>query len=256
MASNERGALEFEGKVAIITGGARGIGKATALEFSKNGATVVIVDVLEKELKAVGEMIQKMDKKALPLKGDVSDNGQIQEVIKKTIDHFGKIDILINNAGVGDVMGPVVNTSEEDWDRVLRINLKSVFLFCKGVVPFMMKNKKGSIVNIASLAGKEGNENMAPYSVSKAGIICLSRVLAKEVVKDGIRVNSIAPALIKTDFTSIPPKEVINTLIAKIPLGRMGNPEEIANVILFLCSDKASFVTGQCYNVSGGRGDY
>jgi 3-oxoacyl-[acyl-carrier protein] reductase len=256
MNQSERIFLEFEEKVAIITGGARGIGRATAMEFIKHGARVAIVDLREKELEEVSKTIQKMSREVLPIKGDVSNNNDVQEAIRKTLDRFGKIDILINNAGIGDVIGPVINTSEEDWDRVLRVNLKSVFLFSKGVVPFMIKNKSGSIVNVASLAGKEGNENMAPYSVSKAGIICFSRVLAKEVVKYGIRVNSVAPALIKTDFTSIPPKEVIDSLISKIPMGRMGLPEEVANLILFLCSDRASFITGQCFNVSGGRGDY
>lgn len=256
MNQSERIFLEFEGKVAIITGGARGIGRATAMEFSKHGAKVVIVDLREKELEETGEAIKKMNREVLPLKCDVSNNNEIQEAIRKTLENFGVIDILINNAGIGDVIAPVINTSEEDWDRILRINLKSVFLFSKGVIPIMIKNRKGNIVNVASLAGKEGNENMAPYSVSKAGIICFSRVLAKEVVKYGIRVNSIAPALIKTDFTSIPPKEVIDMLISKIPMGRMGLPEEVANLILFLCSDRASFITGQCFNVSGGRGDY
>ncbi len=256
MNQSERIFLEFEGKVAIITGGARGIGRATAMEFSKHGAKVVIVDLREKELEETGEAIKKMNREVLPIKCDVSNNNEIQEAIRKTLENFGVIDILINNAGIGDVIAPVINTSEEDWDRILRINLKSVFLFSKGVIPIMIKNRKGSIVNVASLAGKEGNENMAPYSVSKAGIICFSRVLAKEVVKYGIRVNSIAPALIKTDFTSIPSKEVIDMLISKIPMGRMGLPEEVANLILFLCSDRASFITGQCFNVSGGRGDY
>jgi NAD(P)-dependent dehydrogenase (short-subunit alcohol dehydrogenase family) len=253
--SNGRESSEFEGRVAIITGAARGIGKATALAFSKNGATVVIVDVLKSELKKTTEIIKKIGP-VLALTADVSDNAQIQNVIKSTIDAFGRIDILVNNAGVGDVLGPVVSMAEEDWDRILRINLKSVFLFCKGVLPYMLKAKKGSIVNLGSLAGKEGNENMAAYSVSKAGVICLSRALAKEVARDGIRVNSIAPALTRTAFTAIPPKEVIDFLVGKIPMGRMAEPEEMANAILFLCSDKASFITGQCYNVSGGRGDY
>jgi 3-oxoacyl-[acyl-carrier protein] reductase len=250
--------LEFEGKVVIITGAARGIGKTTALEFSKKGATVVIVDILEQELKEVSEIIQKMDKKVLPLKADVSDNSQVQDVIKRTIDNFAKIDVLVNNAAIGGELMPAVNLTEEIWDRILRINLKSVFLFCKGVVPFMIENKKGSIVNVGSLAGKNGNEKMSAYSVSKAGVHIFSRVLAKEVVREGIRVNSIAPGLIHTDMTSTSelPKDIADALLSNNPMGRKGYPEEVANLILFLSSEKASYITGQCINVSGGKGDY
>ena len=253
--SREEGSLEFEGKVAIVTGGARGIGKATAQAFSSNGATVVIVDVLESELKETSAIIGKTGK-VLAITGDASDGAQVADMVRKTMDAFGRIDILVNNAGVGDVLGPVVALTEEDWDRVLRINLKSVFLFSKAVLPAMLKNQKGSIVNLGSLAGKEGNENMAAYSVSKAGVICFSRVLAKELAKTGIRVNSIAPGLTDTAFTAMPSKEVVDSLLAKIPMGRKGRPEEMADMILFLCSEKASFITGQCYNVSGGRGDF
>lgn len=256
MVLNEKSPGEFEGKVVIITGAARGIGKATALEFSTQGATVAIVDVLEKELNEVSEIIQKTGKKVLSLRADVSNSFQVQQVVEKIVDHFKKIDVLINNAGTGGPIAPIVKVAEEDWDKTFQINLKSMFLFCKCVVPIMMKNGKGSIVNVASIAGKEANENTAPYSASKAGVICFSRVLAKEVVKDGIRVNSIAPALIKTDFLSTAPKEALDTFLAKIPMRRMGHPEEVADLILFLSSEKSSFITGQCFNITGGRGDY
>jgi 3-oxoacyl-[acyl-carrier protein] reductase len=248
--------LDFEGKVAIVTGGARGIGRATAEAFLRSGAAVAIVDILANELKGTSAALEKTGGKVLSLKGDVSDSAQVADMVKETIDAFGRIDFLVNNAGVGDVIGPVATLTEEDWDRVLRINLKSVFLFSKAVLPAMLRNQKGSIVNLGSLAGKEANENMAAYSVSKAGVICFSRVLAKELAKTGIRVNSIAPGLTDTPFTANPPKEVIDTLVAKIPMGRKGRPEEMADMILFLCSDKAAFITGQCYNVSGGRGDF
>jgi len=247
---------EFEENVVIITGAARGIGMATVLEFSKRGASVVIVDVLEQELSELGKNLRKMGNKALPIKADVSDNGQVEDVVKKTLDKFGKIDILINNAGIAGPVAPIVDLTEEDWDKVFRINLKSMFLFCKKVVPVMIKNKKGKIINIASIAGKEGNENLAPYSASKAGVICFSRVLAKELVKYGIRVNCIAPAVINTPILSTLPQKTIDTLVAKIPMGRMGYPEEVANLILFLSSEKSSFITGQCINITGGRGDY
>lgn len=256
MAFIEGGSGEFEGKVVIITGAARGIGKATALGFSKRGATVVIVDVLEKELQEVSEIIRKMDKKVLSIKADVSDNDQVQNVIRKTVNNFGKIDVLVNNAGIVGPIAPIVNVTEDDWDKTMRINLKSVFLFCKGVVPIMVKNKKGSIVNVASIAAKEANESQSAYSASKAGVMCFSRVLAKEVAKDGIRVNAISPALINTDMPAHLSKEQLETLLKKIPMGRMGDPEEAADLILYLSSEKSSFVTGQCINITGGRGDY
>jgi 3-oxoacyl-[acyl-carrier protein] reductase len=180
----------------------------------------------------------------------------VQYVVKKTLDDFRKIDVLVNNAAIAGPSGPVINLAEKDWDDIFRINLKSMFLFCKNVVPVMINNKKGNIVNLASIAGKEGNENLGAYSASKAGVMCLSRVLAKEVAMYGIRVNSIAPALINTAMPASVPKEIIDKLLTKIPLGRMGEPEEVANLILFLSSEKSSFITGQCFNITGGRGDY
>jgi NAD(P)-dependent dehydrogenase (short-subunit alcohol dehydrogenase family) len=254
MISNERVLSEFEGKVAIITGGARGIGRTTALEFSKQGATVVIVDVLEKELKEANGIIEKTGNKVLCLKADVSNDSQVKDVIKKTVDNFGKIDVLVNCAGIVGPHTPVVDLSEKDWDNILQVNLKGVFLFCRGVVPVMLRNKKGAIVNIASIAAKEGNETMAAYSVSKAGVISFSRVLAKEVAKDGIRVNSISPAVIGTDFIATATPELLRGIIAQIPMGRMGRPEEVANLILFLSSEKSSFITGQSFNITGGKG--
>jgi 3-oxoacyl-[acyl-carrier protein] reductase len=252
----KNGLSEFEEKVVIVTGAARGVGKATALKFSKHGANLVIVDVLEKELNEVGQIIREKGKKVLPMKADVSDNRQVQYVVKKTLDDFRKIDVLVNNAAIAGPSGPVINLAEKDWDDIFRINLKSMFLFCKNVVPVMINNKKGNIVNLASIAGKEGNENLGAYSASKAGVMCLSRVLAKEVAMYGIRVNSIAPALINTAMPASVPKEIIDKLLTKIPLGRMGEPEEVANLILFLSSEKSSFITGQCFNITGGRGDY
>jgi len=253
---NDKFGSEFKNEVVIVTGAARGVGKATALEFSKQGASLVIVDVLEKELNEVHKIIQQMGVPVLSLKADLSDNHQVQDVVKNTINHFNGVDVLVNNAGIGGPIASIMNLPEEEWDNVLRINLKSIFLLSKSIVPVMIENKRGSIVNVASIAGKEGNENMGAYSVSKAGVICFSRVLAKELATYGIRVNSIAPAVIKTEMLSLAPEELIDSLIKKIPMGRMGDPGEVANLILFLASKKSSFITGQCFNITGGRGDY
>lgn len=248
--------MEFEGRVVIITGAARGVGKETALKFSRHGARVVIVDILEKELNEVQETIKEMGNKVLSIKADVSDEKQVRDVVKRTVETFGKIDVLVNNAGIAGRAAPIVDFEEEDWDNIFRVNLKSVFFFCKNVVPVMLKNRKGSIINVGSIAGKEGNENLGAYSASKAGVNCLSRVLAKELAMFGIRVNCIAPALINTDMIKGAHQGLIDKLLTKIPIGRVGEPEEVAEVILFLASDRSSFIDGQCINVTGGRGDY
>jgi NAD(P)-dependent dehydrogenase (short-subunit alcohol dehydrogenase family) len=256
MRNNGKDSLGFEGKVVLITGAAKGIGKTTALAFSEQSAKVVLVDVLEEELKEVHEIIQKAGREVLSIQGDVSDNSQVQDAVKKTIKVFGKIDVLVNNAGIDVGSAPILNVTKEMWDKSLQVNLKSVFYFCKSVVPVMLENGKGSIVNVASIAGKEPNENMAPYAVSKAGMICFSRVLAKEVAKDGIRVNCVAPGLTKTDLLVNLSPEQFDRLLKKIPMGRVGYPEEVADLILFLSSEKSSFITGQCFNIAGGRGEY
>ena len=171
------------------------------------------------------------------------------------VETYGRIDILHNNVGLGSGAGPV-ELAEEEWDKVFQVNLKSVYHFCRLVTPVMLQRKDGKIINVASIAGKEGNENMAAYSASKAAVICFSRVLAKEVATLGIRVNCIAPALIETDMMKGMPKERVDFLLDKIPLRRLGRPEEVAELILYLASDRSSFITGQCFNITGGRGDY
>ncbi len=256
MTTNEKGSSGFVGSVVLVTGAAKGIGRTTALTFSEQGATVVLVDILENELEEARGIIQKSGKEVLSIRGDVSDNSQVQNAVKKTVKAFGKIDVLVNNAGIDVGSAPIINVTEDMWDKSLQVNLKSVFYFCKSVVPIMLENGKGSIVNVASIAGREPNENMAPYAVSKAGIICFSRVLAKEVAKDGIRVNCVAPGLTKTDLLKNLSPEQFDRLLEKIPMGRVGYPEEIADLILFLSSERSSFITGQCFNVAGGRGEY
>jgi NAD(P)-dependent dehydrogenase (short-subunit alcohol dehydrogenase family) len=248
--------MELEKKICIITGAAKGVGRATSLRFSREGAVVVLVDILEKELRELAERIHDSGQESVTMRADLSDSHDIRRAVERTMNQFGRIDVLVNNAGI---VGPTKKSweiQEEEWDRVFGVNLKSVYHFCRFVAPLMIARKDGKIINVASIAGKEGNENLAAYSASKAGVACFSRVLAKEVAALGIRVNSIAPALIETDLVKEMPKEQVEFLLNKIPLRRLGRPEEVAELILFLASDRSSFITGQCFNVTGGRGDY
>jgi len=256
MASNTKKRGEFQEQVVVVTGAAKGIGKATALAFSQQEAAVVLVDVLEKEMERIVGSIKKRGGKAIAIKADVSDKSQIQEVVEKTLKQFATIDILINNAGIVGPSGPAIQLDEKDWDAVFQINLKSIFLFCKIVVPLMLKNKKGNIVNVASIAGKESSEQLCAYSASKAGVISFTRVLAKELALSGIRVNSVAPSLVATGLLSSLSTKFLDKSLARVPMKRLGRPEEVADSILFLASNKSSFITGQCLNLTGGRGEY
>jgi len=248
--------MELQDKVCVITGAARGVGKSTAIKFSKSGATLVIVDILQNDLKTVEELIHDLGGECLAITADLSKSADIEEAVRQTLVQYSQIDILVNNAGIVGPTKKVWEIEETDWDKIFAINLKSVFIFCKLIVPSMIEHRGGKIINLASIAGKEGNDNLAAYSASKAGVQCFSRVLAKEVAPYGIRVNSIAPALIKTDMAGDMPKEQVEFLLQKIPMGRMGEPDEVAELILFLASDRSSFITGQCFNITGGRGDY
>lgn len=248
--------MELKDQVAIITGAARGIGRTTALLFAKNGAIVIPVDIVENELEGIAGIVGRQGGECLPMAADVSKLTDIENVVNQVMKKYGKIDILVNIAGILGPSEKMWEIEEEDWDRTFAINLKSVFLFCKLVVPKMVEKKDGRIVNVASIAAKEGNENLAAYSASKAGVVNLSRTLSKEVALFGVRVNSIAPTLIETDMVRKMPKEQMDFILKKIPMGRLGKTEEVAELILFLASDRSSFITGQCFNVTGGRGDY
>jgi len=187
---------------------------------------------------------------------DVSRLPEVEEMVRGAMAKFGRIDILVNNAGVLGPYFTVEEYPEEIWDRVIAVNLKGTFLCCKAVLPVMRKQGSGSIINIASVAGKEGNASMAPYSASKGAIITLTKTLGKELATSGIRVNCVSPALLETDMAKAMTPEQRALLTSKIPMGRLGNPEEVAAVVKFLASDESSFVTGQCYDVSGGRSVY
>ncbi|MCA1687756.1 MAG: SDR family oxidoreductase [Actinobacteria bacterium] len=248
--------MELSGRVAVVTGAARGIGFAIAERLSQAGASVVIADITERGAAAAAERLREGGGKAVGVVADVTSPGEVAAMVERAIDAFGKLDILVNNAGITGRDAPLWETTDEDWGKVLGLNLTATFYCCRAVVPHMRERRSGAIVNVASISGKEGNPNMIPYSVSKAGVICLTKALAREVIQDNVRVNCVAPGVIETPLLEQLQPEAIEYMRSKVPMGRMGHPEEVAAVVHFLASDDASFVTGQCYDVSGGRATY
>ncbi len=248
--------MDLTGKVAIVTGAGRGLGWAIAERLARDEARVVIAEIEWASAQEKAAVLRQKKGESLAIRVDVSRWPEVQKMVKETVERFGRIDILVNNAGI---LGPALTVAEypqDRWDEVIAVNLKGTFLCCKAVLPVMKKQGSGSIVNIASVAGKEGNPDMAPYSVSKAGIIALTKSLGKELASTRIRVNAVSPALLETDMARNMSAEQRAFLTSKIPMGRLGNPEEVAAVVKFLVSEEASFVTGQCYDVSGGRSVY
>ena len=248
--------FELSGRVAIVTGAARGIGLAIAERLSRAGAGVVIADVAEEGSAAAVERLREAGGKAVGAVADVTRSEEVAAMVERALEAFGGLDILVNNAGITGRDAPLWETTDEDWGRVLGLNLTATFYCCRAAVPHMRERQSGAIVNVASISGKEGNPNMIPYSVSKAGVICLTKALAKEVTKDNVRVNCVAPGVIETPLLEQLKPEAIEYMRSKVPMGRMGRPEEVAAVVHSLASDEASFVTGQCYDVSGGRATF
>jgi 2-dehydro-3-deoxy-L-rhamnonate dehydrogenase (NAD+) len=231
--------LDFKGRAAVVTGGLQGIGAAIAQRLEASGARVRIWDAAST---------------TDPV--DVADAAAVERATARAIADLGRIDVLVNNAGVAGLNKPTVAYPVEEWERVLRVNLTSQFLCCRAVVPDMVKRKYGRIVNIASIAGKEGNPNAVAYSASKAGVISLTKSLGKELAQTGVLVNCVTPAAAKTAIFDQMTEQHINYMLAKIPMGRFVTVEEIATLVCWLASEDCSFSTGAVFDISGGRATY
>ena len=242
----------LEGKTALITGAARGIGKALALRFAQNGANIAFTDlVIDENAEQTKREIEELGVKCAAYASNAADFAQTAEVVDKIKVDFGHIDILVNNAGITKD-GIMLRMTEGQWDAVINVNLKSAFNFIHAVLPLMMRQRKGSIINMASVVGVHGNAGQANYAASKAGLIALAKSIAQEVGSRGIRANAIAPGFIETAMTAALPGDIRKDWIQKIPLRRGGTTEDIANVALFLASDLSSYVSGQVIQVDGG----
>lgn len=244
--------MKLEGKVAIVTGASRGIGREIALELARQGANVV-VNYAGSEAKAneVVDEINKLGKDAFAIQCDVSNADSVSEMVSAALEKFGQIDILVNNAGITKD-NLLMRMKEQEWDDVININLKGVFLCTKAVTRQMMKQRSGRIINISSIVGVSGNPGQANYVAAKAGVIGLTKTTAKELSSRGITVNAVAPGFITTDMTDQLPEEVKTEMLKQIPLARFGEPKDIANVVTFLASDDSKYMTGQTLHVDGG----
>ncbi|ANS73949.1 beta-ketoacyl-ACP reductase [Paenibacillus yonginensis] len=242
----------LEGKSALVTGASRGIGRSIALALAEAGANVA-VNYAGNEAAAAGVVseIEAMGVKAFAVQGHVGDSKQFEEMVSRTLETFGSIDILVNNAGITrDNL--IMRMKEEDFDKVIETNLKGVFNGVKAVTRPMMKQRSGRIINISSVVGSTGNPGQANYVAAKAGVIGLTKTAAQELASRGITVNCVSPGFIGTDMTDELPEEIRTKILGQIPLSRLGRPEEVARVVLFLASDDASYMTGQTLHVDGG----
>ena len=246
--------MKFDGKIAIVTGAGYGIGEAIALSLAKEGADVVVNDVNIESARSVADKIKAIGRRALAIKADVYKSNEVNEMVKTTLSEFGKVDILVNNAGgsARERSSEFKDSAEEVWDFVIGRNLKGVLNCTRAVINHMLERRSGKIVNIASVAAIKGEIGQADYGAAKAGIIGFSRVLAKEVGRQGINVNCISPGVIDTPALQQLPKEIVDRYRNMLVIPRLGQPQDIANMAVFLASEEADYITGQNYMVCGG----
>jgi 2-dehydro-3-deoxy-L-rhamnonate dehydrogenase (NAD+) len=240
-------------RTALVTGAARGIGLAIASRLAADGLRVALLD---QDRDAVQAAARAIGRDALALVADVTRAQEVDDAVARVEQVWSRLDVLVNNAGITGRSFPIWELTDEDWRRVIDVDLSSVFLCCRAAVKVMLRQGSGRIVNIASIAGKEGNPTLVPYSTAKAGVIGLTKALAKEVATRGILVNAVAPAVIGTELLKQMEPSTVDLLISKIPMGRVGRPEEVAALVAWLASEECSFSTGAVYDLSGGRATY
>lgn len=243
--------MSLSGKIALVTGAAQGIGREIALALATDGADVAVCDINLDAAHKTASDIQSMGRRALAVKADVSSFDDVAAMVDKAVQEFGRIDILVNNAGITRD-GLILRMKEEDWDLVLDINLKGTFNCTKAALKYMTKQRSGTIINIASIVGAMGNAGQANYVASKAGMIGLTKTIAREYANRGITANAVAPGFIDTAMTQALPENVRQELAKQIPMGKLGTPQDVANAVRFLASQHASYITGQVIHVNGG----
>ncbi|MEO1246870.1 MAG: SDR family NAD(P)-dependent oxidoreductase [Pseudomonadota bacterium] len=247
--------IDLAGRNAIITGGGRGMGLAIARRFLESGAAVSLWDINERDLETAREQLSGLGV-VESRRVDVGDYASVESAASASAEGLGKIDLLVNSAGVAGINAALVDYPLDVWRQVQRVNLDGIFHTCRAVVPYMQANDYGRIVNIASMAGKDGNPNASAYSVSKAGVINLTKCLGKELAASNIRVNVVAPAVIETEMLADVSEKQIAYMLEKIPMGRMGQVTEIAAMVAWMCSEDCSYSTGAVFDLSGGRATY
>ena len=241
-------------KTAIVSGGSKGIGKAIALKYAQAGADVVICSRRKENLEAAVIEAESNGFSLIPIECNTSNFDSIQSVVDLTMDKFGKVDILVNNAATNPYYGPILNSEESHWDKIFDVNVKGYFNFAKACSISMIKNNYGKIINVASIAAKTPLEGLGVYNISKAAVVMLTKVLAKELGQHNIQINTLAPGLIKTDFSKAlwEDEDTYNKIVKSIPQGKMGTPEDISGMALYLASDASDFITGSIFTVDGG----